>query len=195
MKWLTVETPHRWSGMWRKMNCRCGWRTWILRPHRVFWKQWKNAWIMGFLVIPWFRNNGMRHMLAGGKKDIILKWKRIGLFSVQVWCLPFLPLSENWQRRQKKCWFRHRCTTSFSIQFSTTDVRCWKVRLCWKMEITGWILKIWSKNWRILRQPLWFSVTLIIRGARYGTVRRSQESASCVKNIMWLLCPMKFIVI
>lgn len=42
----------------------------------------------------------------------------------------------------------------FSIQFSTTDVRCWKVRLCWKMEITGWILKIWSKNWRILRQPL-----------------------------------------
>ena len=20
-------------------DCRCGWRTWILRPHRVFWKQ------------------------------------------------------------------------------------------------------------------------------------------------------------
>ncbi len=34
----------------------------------------------------------------------------------------------------------------FLIQFSTTDVRYWKVRLCWKMGITGWILKIWRKT-------------------------------------------------
>lgn len=51
-----------------------------------------NHGIFGYTVIPeqWYEA-----YVGWWKKDIILKWKRIGLFSALVWCLPFLLLSGN----------------------------------------------------------------------------------------------------